>query len=118
MTNNLFATIKTGGFSGLNNGPSASVGKGQQGNNGQDEDMEDYQEDDDLEEEDAEQKLLEILEREDEDEGVAIEYVSGDEAEVAKQAKLNGKSNGAAGSSNLLMNGGDEDEDDLMGDDY
>jgi hypothetical protein len=57
------------------------------------------------------QKLLELLNND--DQGMAIEYLSGEEAEVAKQ-------NGKAGASNSNANNGgeDEDEDDLMGDDY
>ena len=114
ITNNLFATIKAGNLSGLNNGPTTATAA-KNGHGQQDEDMDDME--DDYEESDGEQKLLEILEREDEDDegGVAIEYLSGDEAEAAKQAKM-GKANGAT----AAMNGGagDEDDDDMMGDDY
>ena len=91
-----------------------------EGNNSEDDD--EYEEDEDLlETEDlkAKRRLLELLNRgdDDEDQGVAIEYNSGEEGEGER--KKNVASSGINGKKNGINEDMDEDEeDDIMGDDY
>ena len=93
-------------------------------NNNNSEDEDEYEEDEDpMETEDlkAKRRLLELLNRgdDDEDQGVAIEYNSGGEdGDIADKKK------GVASGSGVKQGGAnedmedDEDDDDIMGDDY
>jgi hypothetical protein len=86
------------------------------------EDDDDYDEDEDpVETEDlkAKRRLLELLNRgdDDEDQGVAIEYNSGEEGDAADRKK--NVASGSAAKKNGINEDMDEDEeDDIMGDDY
>lgn len=119
----IFSTLKEGVqniFATTKQSRTDFVNQNMEGNNSEDDD--EYEEDEDLlETEDlkAKRRLLELLNRgdDDEDQGVAIEYNSGEEGEGDR--KKNVASSGISGKKNGINEDMDEDEeDDIMGDDY
>jgi len=104
---NIFATIKT-----------SKLGEIKQTIPEEDDSMEEDEEDDP--ETLARKKLLKLLEQgdnyDDDEDGVAIEYNSGDEGAIP----ANGDNEGKSGKANAKTNNdnGDLDDDDIMGDEY
>ena len=111
---NIFATIKTK--------PSPADIPMKQFIPEADEEMEEELEDEDDPEIQARKKLLKLLEKgnddyDDEDDGVAIEYNSGDEG-GAPNGEKDSKGNKANGNNLGNENGDMDEDDDIMGDEY
>ena len=103
-------------------GPSGQTSLQQNGGGYNDYEGEEYEDQEEVDDDDLKaQKLLELLEKEDDDDGgVAIEYLSGEDGEPGSgktgrdKAIINGNGN-HAGLNGAMM---EEDDEDMMGDEY